>query len=151
MTRYALWPTLLGLILFTAACTSESPGEGAGATLDVALGEWHVQPAQESVAAGAVTFEAANDGPEDPHELVVLRTDLAVDALPVDANGAVVEGAEGVEEIGEIEGIAVGQSLSATFDLAPGRYLLICNLVEEEDGAMEAHFAEGMVSELTVR
>lgn len=35
-----------------------------------------------SVEAGEVTFEATNESPDDPHELVVVRTDLSPEALP---------------------------------------------------------------------
>lgn len=55
---------------------------GGGNTVGVTLQEWAVIPAASSVEAGEVTFEATNEGPDDPHELVVVRTDLSPEALP---------------------------------------------------------------------
>jgi hypothetical protein len=37
-----------------------------------------------------------------------------------------------------------------TFDLAPGNYVFICNLVEEEDGVLESHYQLGMSVAFTV-
>jgi hypothetical protein len=38
-----------------------------------------------------------------------------------------------------------------TLDLEAGTYVLLCNLVEEEDtGEVESHFAEGMHAMFTV-
>lgn len=143
---------LAALALVAAACgddeeetevaaTPEAEGGGAGATVNVSLIEWSVVPDTTSVAAGSVTFNATNDGAEN-HELVVIRTDLAPDALPV-VEGKVDE--DQVEVIGEIEEFASGTTESATFDLEPGNYVLICNITEvEEDGEIESHYQLGM-------
>lgn len=64
------------------------PVATAGATtVQVNLQEWAVVPAPTTAAAGEVTFQVTNTGPEDVHEFVVLKTDLDPGALPVDANG----------------------------------------------------------------
>jgi hypothetical protein len=124
---------------------------GGGGTVAVTLQEFSINPDSDSAAAGEVTFEATNEGPNDPHELVVIRTDLAADALPMSEDGGVDEGGEGIEEvIGEIEEFPVGETESATFDLEAGSYVLICNVVEEEDGELESHYVEGMRTPFTV-
>lgn len=121
-----------------------------GATVDVALGEWVVQPDPTSVSAGEVTFKAENQGAE-AHELVIVRADSAA-SLPVDDTGKVVEdGLPAGAFIGEIEEFAAGSSEEATFDLEAGTYILFCNIVEEEsDGTFESHFQEGMQTTFTV-
>lgn len=134
----------LGLV--AAGCSSD---EGGG-TVEVTLQEFAVVPAESSVAAGEVTFEATNEGPNDPHELVVFATDLAPEALPTRDDGGVDEEGEGVTLIGEIEEFPVGETESATFTLESGSYVLICNLVEEEEGALESHYQEGMRVAFTV-
>ncbi len=132
---------LAGLVL--TAC-----GDG-GSTVGVTLQEFSVIPAEESVSAGEVTFEVENTGPNDLHEFVVIRTDLAPDALPTDENGAVLEEGEGMEVIDEIEDIPVGDTQSLTVDpLEAGNYALICNIWDEEE--QEAHYAEGMHTGFTV-
>jgi hypothetical protein len=118
--------------------------------VEVTLQEFAVLPAQASVEAGEVSFEVENTGPNDPHELVVIRTDLAPDALPTTEDGAVDEQGEGIEVIGEIEEFPPGEARSGTFDLEAGSYVLICNVVEEEEGGHEAHYAEGMFTAFTV-
>ena len=124
----------------TAVESPEAEGGAAASTVNVSLIEWSVVPDTTSVAAGPVTFNATNDGVEN-HELVVIRSDLAPDALPV-VEGKVDE--EQVEVIGEIEEFASGTTESATFDLEPGSYALICNIVEEEEGEHESHYQRGM-------
>ena len=112
--------------------------------VNVTLQEWAVIPDTLSVAAGSVTFNATNIGPVDPHELVIVRTDIPASDLPTREDGAFDEDADGVEIIGEIEEFEVGLTESATYDLAPGKYALLCNLVEMEDGESEAHYQMGM-------
>ena len=123
-------------------------GGGAKTTVDVVLREFSVEPAQASAPAGEVTFEVRNEGPNDPHELVVIRTDLAPDALPTDDRGVVDEEGEGIEVIDEVEEIPVGGTASLTVDLDPGTYVLICNIYDEEEA--EAHYAQGMRTAFTV-
>ncbi len=115
--------------------------------VDVAIGEWYVRPAVAEVRSGRVYFYVENEGPEDPHEFVVIRTDLAPDELPVE-NGVVPEDA--VEVVGEIEPFAPGSAATITLDLPPGRYVLICNIAEVEDGELESHYELGMRAAFTV-
>jgi hypothetical protein len=96
--------TVLGLV--AAACSSD---EGGG-TVAVTLQEFAVVPAESSIGAGEVTFEVTNEGPDDVHEFVVFKTDLAPDALPTGEDGSVDEAGEGLTLIDEIEDIAVGDA-----------------------------------------
>ncbi len=131
-----------------AACEDEeaepaAPGPQAGA-VGVVLDEWSIAPDVSTVKAGSVTFEAKNEGAV-PHELEVfsIGEDVDIAALPVEASKAEAEQA-GAEEIGEIEpeDLPGGGEAEATFDLEPGRYLLICNIA--------GHYEQGMYAELTV-
>jgi hypothetical protein len=94
-----------------------------------------------------VYFFANNPGPNDPHELVIIRTDLAPDQLPV-VDGRVPE--DQVDLIGEIEPFNPGTQAADTFSLEPGNYVLICNLAEVEEGEMESHYEPGMRARLVV-
>jgi uncharacterized cupredoxin-like copper-binding protein len=126
-----------------AACSSDG-----GGTVDVTLQEFSISTDPATVNAGEVVFEATNEGPDDVHEFVVFQTDLDPTALPTDENGTVVETGEGVELIGEIEDIPVGETQSVTLDLEAGNYVLICNIWDEEE--QEAHYQEGMRTTFTV-
>jgi uncharacterized cupredoxin-like copper-binding protein len=126
-----------------AACS----GDGGG-TVNVTLQEFSIATDPATVDAGEVVFEATNEGPDDVHEFVVFRTDLDPTALPTDENGAVVETGEGIELIGEIEDIPVGETQSVTLELEAGNYVLICNIFDEDE--QEAHYQEGMRTTFTV-
>lgn len=131
--------------------TAPSPtgaGEGGGTTVAVTLQEWAVLPAAESAPAGDVTFEVTNDGPDDVHEFVVIRTDLEPADLPTDADGAVDEAGEGMEVVDEIEDVPVGETQELTVALDAGNYVLICNIFSADED--EAHYEMGMRTAFTV-
>jgi uncharacterized cupredoxin-like copper-binding protein len=157
--------------LLLAACApsaSESPAASApsaasaepgasmaptGATVNVTLQEWAVVPDAESAPAGEVTFAVTNDGPDDVHEFVIIRTDLEPGDLPTDATGAVNEAgvqfqSGEMEVIDEIEDLAVGDTQEVTVTLEAGNYVLLCNIYDETE--QEAHYAEGMRIAFTV-
>ena len=39
---------------------------------------------------------------------------------------------------------------SATFELTPGKYLFICNLIDHGTTGVQVHYKEGMVAAFTV-
>lgn len=143
-SRHRTWPMILAAtaLIVLAGCSS------AGGTVNVTLQEWSVTPDKTEISAGSVTFEVSNTGPDDVHEFVVIKTDLAAADLPVDSTGKVDEAGGGMEVEGEIEDIAVDSSESLTLDLAAGTYVLLCNIYDE--GEKEAHYSEGMRAAFTV-
>jgi uncharacterized cupredoxin-like copper-binding protein len=141
---------------FAAGCGDDD--EAGGGEVNVVLSEWVVEPEQDSVDAGEVTFVADNEGGE-PHELVVVEA-ASADELPVDDEGAFDEQAFGEENVlGEVEDVEPGDTKELTLDLEPGDYVFLCNIVEEP-GEMEdemepgeephRHFAQGMYASFTV-
>src|SRR5919108_6690512 len=136
----------LAALLGMTACVG-----GEETTVAVTVQEFSVLPAQDSAPAGSITFEVENTGPEDTHEFVVIKPDLAPDALPTAEDGSVDETGEGIDEvIGEIEDIAVGSTDTLSTDLDAGSYVLVCNIVEEEGGDTLVHYALGMRTGFTV-
>jgi uncharacterized cupredoxin-like copper-binding protein len=128
------------LALVSAGCSGDEE-----TTVDVTVQEFAILPGAASAPAGTVTFDVTNNGPEDTHEFVVFKTDLAPDALPTAEDGSVDETGEGVELIDELEDIAVGDTPSLTVTLDSGSYVLICNIVEEETGGdVIVHYQQGM-------
>jgi uncharacterized cupredoxin-like copper-binding protein len=112
------------------------------AVVNIELKEWHIQSDTDHVKAGPVTFRASNHGKEQ-HELVIVKTDLPLDRLPMH-DGKVDEDEAG-KFIGEIEEFSPGSTQEVSFELKPGRYVLFCNIVErEDDGKLESHYHEGM-------
>lgn len=145
----------LSLAVVVAACASgaaspSSPPAAsapAASSVEVTLQEWAVVAASTSVSAGSVTFNVKNIGPNDVHEMVVLKTDLAPDAVPANADGSINEAGAGVEALGEVEDVAVGSTKAVTLDLAPGKYLLLCNIVDGD----QVHFKLGMRTAFEVK
>jgi uncharacterized cupredoxin-like copper-binding protein len=136
------------LVLSATGCGDDDDDEGA--EVDVVLSEFIVDPAEDSVEAGEVTFALDNQGGET-HEFVVVEA-ASADDLPVDDDGAFDEEAFGEDNVlGEVEEIEAGETAELTLDLESGDYVLLCNIIEEgEDGEVESHFAEGMHTTFTV-
>jgi uncharacterized cupredoxin-like copper-binding protein len=131
------------LLLSAAGCGDDD--DDGGAEVDVVLSEFIVDPREDSVEAGKVTFALDNQGGET-HEFVVVEA-ASADDLPVDEDGAFEEDSV----LAEVEEIEAGETAELTLDLEPGDYVLLCNIVEEEeDGEVESHFAEGMHATFTV-
>lgn len=115
--------------------------------VNIVLKEWYISANVYHVKAGPVTFRASNLGKEK-HELLIVKTDLSADKLPV-YEGKVDEDMVG-EMVGEIEEFSPNKTEEAVFNLAPGRYVLICNLAEREHDTITSHYMKGMRILLTV-
>ncbi len=138
---------LLGAAFALAACDGDDGAEGgetpaadetpsAANTVDVGLTEFVVNPAQDTVDAGTVTFSVSNDGTED-HSFRVIKTDLAPDALPT-AAGRVDEAQ--VDIVANIQQFAPGPAQQVSPDLEAGSYVLICNVSGHYDLGMRVAF-----------
>ena len=116
----------------------------------VTLKDFSVDPDQITAQAGWITFQAMNAGTM-AHELVILRTDLNPANLPQiaekDHKGSVTglivnEDHAAVEPIEEIEEFPADSLKEKKILLAPGRYVLFCNVPE--------HYTKGMYASLLV-
>lgn len=127
-------------LALVAACSAAAP------EVDITKGqiradmrEYSMGLTAKEVRAGSVTFVARDVG-SVAHELVVIRTDLAADKLPVDAQKQTASEDGRVGGVGPID---PGKSLNLRIDLPPGHYVVICNV--------PTHYQLGMRTELTVR
>lgn len=145
--RFALIPALLAAtVLAFAACGDE----GEGGEVDIVLKEWAVEPSVNTLPDGPITFNTKNEGSDEDHELVIIKTDFAADELPVNDDGSVDEDASGLDVKGEVREVEPGDDSSGSYTLDPGKYALICNLVSEVDGQDTAHYGKGMRAAFTV-
>jgi uncharacterized cupredoxin-like copper-binding protein len=115
--------------------------------VDVTLKEWAIIPSTGTVKAGKIYFLVSNDGPEDPHEFVVVKSDKAANALPL-KDHKVPE--DDIDLVDEIEPFSPNSKASITLTLEKGKYLFICNITELENGETESHYEEGMRVTFTV-
>ena len=156
MPRIARTARLLGvvavvLVLTFAACGNDDEGSGGtGDSIEITLSEFAIVVDPSSASAGDVTFNIENGGAET-HEFVVIQTDLGITELPTAEDGSVSEEGEGMTVMDEVEDLPSGDSAELTVDLDAGSYVLICNILEEEDdGTFESHYQEGMHTAFTV-
>ena len=119
-----------------AGSTPTSASAVAGGDLTVVATEYAFKLSSETVKAGKTKLVLENAGKIE-HEVVVLKTDAAADALE-ESGGEVLEDTS----VGEVSETAAGAEKSETLDLEAGHYVLVCNI--------SGHYGLGMRSELTV-
>jgi hypothetical protein len=135
--------TLVALALVTVACSSSSLGGGAAPRareLSVKVRDFAIK-VPEQLTAGNVVLRVRNAGP-DTHELILVRADGH--ALPLRPDNLTVdEDVVHARTISILEDDHPGTQRAWELDLAPGRYVLFCN--------MSGHYLGGMHAQLVVR
>jgi uncharacterized cupredoxin-like copper-binding protein len=124
------------------AARRHEPPSPRGTVVNVLLDDFHVRRSTAATPAGMVRFVLKNNGPST-HEFIVVRTDRAPDQLPLQRDGLTVdEEGPGVDHVDEAEGLDIADHRTLTLGLAPGHYVLFCN--------MEGHYLGGMHAAFTV-
>ena len=118
----------VGAVLAAATLAFLGTGHGedaAPARATVTLNEWSIGLDRSSVPAGGVTFAIRNAG-QRIHQLAVVKTDLAADAL-ARAPRPTEQPLRGEPQlVGTTAKVGGGTSREVTFDLRAGRYVLLC-------------------------
>jgi uncharacterized cupredoxin-like copper-binding protein len=125
----------------TATTTAQQSG---GKSIEIRMDDYSFSPKDATASPGRVKITAPNDG-KVVHELVLFKTDQDPGSFKVsggEVNEQALE-ASGAKSPGEIADVESGQSKSATLDLTPGKYAMICNVV--------GHYQRGMYGSLTVK
>ncbi len=126
------------------AAAPAASGGGAAATaattVTVTEREFAISLGSDSAPAGTVTFDISNAG-SVAHNVYVIKTDLAPDALPT-AGGQIDQSK--VDVVAHTDGdIAAGQSAKVSAKLAAGSYVLVCDV--------PGHYQLGMHVAFTVK
>jgi len=142
MGQYMMGPNSEGAQATTGNGTMR-PGYGWGPGV---MGQWTtgmmaVRIDHDTVKAGKVKFDVTNWSRKLPHELLVVAVDDPTEALPYDYNQAQVK-EEQVRVLGDTSELQPNGSYILELTLAPGSYLLICNV--------PGHYAAGMATPLLV-
>ncbi len=136
-TKAAVIAVVIAAALAVGAVGALAAGSQTSAkTVKVALKEWTLIPSVKRVPAGSVTFVVTNTG-KVGHELVVIKTNKAPKALPMNGSLASEAGAKG-----EVE-VKSGQTKRLTLTLKAGKYVLICNLLGHYKAGQTAAFQVG--------
>jgi len=109
---------------------------------DLSKAPMGIKISQATVPAGEITFKTINSSKNIEHEMVVASLAQHPDSVPYKADIARVDENAADMNMGEVSELEPGGSASLTVDLAPGKYLLYCNVA--------AHYASGMWTLLTV-
>ena len=114
-----------------------------GTLHNVLLDDFRVMQETTVVPAGTVSFLIRNQGPTT-HEVIFVKTDRAPGRLPLQDDGLTVdEEGDGIKFLEEVEGLDIDDRETLILDMAPGHYVLYCNL--------EGHYLGGMYEALVVR
>jgi uncharacterized cupredoxin-like copper-binding protein len=129
------------ILLAAVGCSAGKAGtQAAGTVLRVTERDFRIS-APKQTRAGGVRLSVTNKGP-DQHELIVVRERGG--RLPLRRDGVTVD--EEVLDhatVGVLEPGTPGSHRELALHLAPGRYMLFCN--------MSGHYLGGMHAELVVR
>ena len=117
-----------------------TPVPGPQTDVKVSMKDFSIEPSVLTAKSGMVTFDVRNAGPTT-HELVVVKTDVPVNALPV-KDHEVDEEDPRLKHVDEVENLEIDARVAFTVGLLPGKYALICNI--------STHYEQGMRSEFTV-
>jgi uncharacterized cupredoxin-like copper-binding protein len=135
-------PGSVALILLALLACSHGPISDTGTTVSVSLKDYRIMSSIVTVPAGAVSFDVHNRGPST-HEFVVFETAQPADRMPLGADGLTIdEDSSLLRHAGEMAEVDIGQSRQLVLQLAPGTYVLVCN--------MEGHYLGGMHFSLVV-
>jgi uncharacterized cupredoxin-like copper-binding protein len=127
-------------VLLVSGCGGAGNRAASGTVVGVSERDFHIATTIPHVSAGDVTLQVHNTGP-DQHELIVAPERRG--GLPLRSDGFTVnEEAVQNTEPGSLVPGQPGTTRSLKLHLAPGRYLLFCN--------MEGHYMGGMHTELVV-
>jgi len=123
-----------------SGCARDAKGERSTRILPIAEQDFKIT-APRVVRAGEIELRSRNRGPDD-HELIIVRHGRG--RLPMRSDGITIdEDALERQEVGVLEPFAPKTVGVLHIELAPGRYVLFCN--------MAGHFLGGMHATLVVQ
>ena len=151
MIRRLLVAAVIPVALVAGIATASGGPSDDGSVL-VTMDEYTLDADRATVPAGVVRFETRNEGAID-HELLVVRTDVAPDDIPLGLEGPAV-GLVGDVVLGRAHRHGTGSAAvsrhvrpggerAESVRLTPGEYVLLCSL--------PGHYQAGQRAALTVR
>ena len=123
------------MVVASTACSGTATIQSGLPVLKVSERDFRIKAPKE-VRAGELRLQVTNEGP-DTHELLVVRYDKG--RLPIRSDGLTVdEDALAPATAVTVEGSESGHHREARVNLAPGRYVLFCNMAGHYLGGMHA-------------
>jgi uncharacterized cupredoxin-like copper-binding protein len=136
----------IALTLTVVACGSAPSAantpEGAQ-VVNVSLTDYSLKFSPGTIKPGVVKLVVKNDATDAMHEMLLVKTDLTADRLPLTTDGSKVdESSAAFTKLGSVDDLDPGQTGDVMVTLQPGRYVYFCN--------QPGHYKAGMRGELTV-
>jgi hypothetical protein len=150
-------PTPAPSALTVTAATGTVTAPSATADVDVSMQEYTFTGLENPVPAGEHVWKISNTG-KQPHFMDLIKLpdgttqQQLTDAINAEMSGTPVAGGLDVSQIVDLGGtstVSPGQSMWASFDLAPGTYGAVCFFPDIQSGA--PHAALGMAVVFTVQ
>ncbi len=128
---------LCALALLVASCGASAPATLPSDTqVTVDMKEYSITVTPATFAAGTIKFGIRNAG-QMPHQFDLIKTDLAAGKLPIDPATAKAK-EDGL--VKQVLNIQPGKVATASADLQPGHYAIICNVPGHYQLLMRADF-----------
>ena len=121
---------------------SKPLGLGMGMHADMGLAKMGIAANPKSALPGMVRFDVTNLASGLVHEVQVARINDEAQVLAYDQSRNKVD-LEGLQTLGAVSEIMPNKSASLILDLAPGKYLLFCNVA--------GHYMAGMWTVIEVK
>lgn len=128
--------------------TTTEAAAGAASGIEVTLNDAFEILLAADPAAGSVTFNVANEGPDFPHALTIVRA-ASIDDLPRnDANGAIdLDAMDPADIVGSTSvPMAGGTAEDLTVELQAGDYVFFCPIQNDS----QSHVAAGQIISVSV-
>jgi hypothetical protein len=129
----------------TQAPTARPTEVLSSTSIGITLSDFTVQPNQTRAQPGMINFQIENVGEVD-HELVVVKSDLAIATLPRLPDNAGVD-EDQLDVVGRSDPIGPGEEGEFSLELEVGKYVLICNMAPNG----ESHYLNGMYTGFETR
>jgi hypothetical protein len=136
---------IFAIFAFAAGCGST----GGGGKVNLTLSEWSITADPNTVPKGPIEFTIKNSG-QKQHDLVILRTNIPPDQLPTNSDGSVNTNAPDIQLEHTVDPIDSGDTTGRTYAMDPGTYVLISNMVDDNNGTKTAQYSQGMHTGFTV-
>ncbi len=120
----------------------KSHGLGMGMKGDMGMAKMGIAANPKSAVPGSVRFDVTNLASGLIHEVIVARVNSDSQVLDYDQSRNKVD-VEGLQILGAVNEIEPSKSASLIMDLAPGKYLLFCNI--------GGHYMAGMWTVIDVK
>jgi uncharacterized cupredoxin-like copper-binding protein len=127
---------VFALMLVASACSQAMEPLPSDVNVTVDMKEYAITVSPGTFKAGSIKFGIRNNGTM-VHDFDLIKTDLAFDKLPTDTGSAKAK-EDGL--VKQMINIAANRSTTLSADLAPGNYVIICNVAGHYQLGMRVAF-----------